>query len=101
MFLYNNDREKSMNNSINVQVLVATMHQSNHALLEQMHIETDALVGNQCDRCSNDEFEINGRKCVYFNRTDRGVGLNRNVTLYLSLIHILILKKRNILFVRK
>lgn len=82
MFLYNNDREKSMNNSINVQVLVATMHQSNHALLEQMHIETDALVGNQCDRCSNDEFEINGRKCVYFNRTDRGVGLNRNVTLY-------------------
>lgn len=66
---------------MNVQVLVAAMHQTDHTLIDKMHITSDALIGNQCDRCSTDEFKIQGRNYVYFNREDRGVGLNRNITL--------------------
>lgn len=67
--------------SLNVQVLVAAMHQSDESLIQKMHLQTDAIVANQCDRCSNETFSANGRKYRYLNRPDRGVGLNRNEAL--------------------
>ena len=33
-----------------LQVLVAAMNQRDHALPEQMNLQSDALIGNQCDR---------------------------------------------------
>lgn len=32
-----------------VEVLIAAMNQSNFQLLQKMNIQTDAIVGNQCD----------------------------------------------------
>lgn len=61
-----------------VQVLVAAMHQKDHSLLEKMNIQTDAIVGNQCDRNSVECFDYNGHDAVYLNFSERGVGLNRN-----------------------
>jgi glycosyltransferase involved in cell wall biosynthesis len=63
---------------VNIQVLVAAMHQKDHSLLEKMHIKTDAIVANQCEHNSIEDFEWNGNKIRYLNFAERGVGLNRN-----------------------
>ena len=34
---------------MNVQVLLATMHQTDDSLLKKMNIQSDIIVGNQCD----------------------------------------------------
>ena len=64
-----------------IQVLVATMHQTDHSLLEKMNIKTDAIVGNQCDRNEVEEFQWNGHSIKYLSFAERGVGLNRNNSL--------------------
>lgn len=61
-----------------VQVLVAAMHQKDHSLLEKMNIQSDAIVGNQCDRNEIEDFTWNGHRIKYLNFAERGVGLNRN-----------------------
>lgn len=64
-----------------VQVLVATMNQTDHSLLEKMNIQSDAIIGNQCDRNSIEDFYYQRHKIRYLNFAERGVGLNRNNTL--------------------
>lgn len=66
---------------LKIQVLIATMNQTDHSLLKKMNIQTDAIVGNQCDNNSVDIFEYNGQRMMYYNFAERGVGLNRNNTL--------------------
>ena len=61
-----------------VQVLVAAMNQTDHSLIEKMNIQTDCIVGNQCDRNSVESFEKAGKSITYLNFSERGVGLNRN-----------------------
>lgn len=64
-----------------IQVLVATMYQDDHSLLEKMNIRSDAIIGNQCDKNSIEYFNWNNHKITYLNFAERGVGLNRNNTL--------------------
>lgn len=64
-----------------VQVLVAAMNQKDHSLLEKMNIQTDVIIGNQCDRNEIENFYWNDCKVQYLNFAERGVGLNRNNTL--------------------
>lgn len=64
-----------------VQVLVAAMHQQDHSLLAKMNIQSDAIVGNQCDRNEIESFEWNGHRVTYLSFAERGVGLNRNNSL--------------------
>lgn len=64
-----------------IQVLAAAMNQSDHSLIEKMNIRTDAIIGNQCDRNSVEEFQVNGHNIKYLNFNERGVGLNRNNSL--------------------
>lgn len=61
-----------------VQVLVAAMNQNDHALLDKMNIQSDVIVGNQCDYNSIEKFDYNGHSATYLNFAERGVGLNRN-----------------------
>lgn len=61
-----------------VQVLIATMNQSDYSLLEKMNIRSDAIVGNQCNYNRVDDFMWNGYKIKYLNFAEKGVGLNRN-----------------------
>ena len=63
---------------VNVQVLVASMNQKDHSLLDKMNIESDVIVGNQCMYNSVESFEYKGHDAVYLNFNERGVGLNRN-----------------------
>ena len=64
-----------------VQVLVAAMNQNDDSLVKKMNIKTDALIGNQCSFCSNTFYQYDGYNVQYYNRPDRGVGVNRNTTL--------------------
>ncbi len=61
-----------------IQVLVATMHQTDCSLPEKMNIQSDAIFGNQCDRNEIKQFEWNGHAIKYLSFAERGVGLNRN-----------------------
>jgi glycosyltransferase involved in cell wall biosynthesis len=63
---------------MDLQVLVATMHQSDHSLLEKMNIQSDAIIANQCDRNEFEEFDYKGHSIKYLSLSERGVGLNRN-----------------------
>ena len=60
---------------------MATMHQTDHSLIEKMNISTSAIVGNQCNHNSVETFEYNNQTVTYYNFAERGVGLNRNNTL--------------------
>ncbi len=61
-----------------VQVLVAAMHQTDYSLPAKMNLQSDAIIGNQCDRNSVEQTEYNGHCITYLNFNERGVGLNRN-----------------------
>lgn len=61
-----------------VQVLVATMNQTDYSLPQKMGIKCDAIIGNQCDRNSIETFVWEGHTIKYLNFAERGVGLNRN-----------------------
>lgn len=63
---------------MSVQVLIATMNQNDHKLLDKMNIQTDSIVGNQCDRNCVEYLEYHGLYATYLNFAERGVGLNRN-----------------------
>lgn len=63
---------------MSVQVLVATMNQSDHSLIEKMNIQTNAIIGNQCDHNEIEEFQFNNNQILYLNFAEKGVGLNRN-----------------------
>ncbi len=63
---------------MSTQVLVATMNQDDYSLVEKMNIQTDAIIGNQCNRNSVETFDYKNKKIVYLNFFERGVGLNRN-----------------------
>lgn len=64
-----------------VQVLVATMNQTDYTLLDKMNIQTDAIIGNQCNFNEITEFEYKSRTVKWLSLNERGVGLNRNNTL--------------------
>lgn len=66
---------------MNIEVLVAAMNQKDHSLLEKMNIQSNVIVGNQCDFNSIENFEFRGFEAVYLNFNERGVGLNRNNSL--------------------
>lgn len=61
-----------------IQVLVATMNQNDHQLLKKMNINTDAIIGNQCNYNSIEKLDYKGNNILYLNFNEKGVGLNRN-----------------------
>lgn len=51
------------------------------ALVRQMHIRTDAVIVNQCDRYGYEEIMDGGHRIQAFHMPERGVGLSRNTAL--------------------
>lgn len=77
--------DKKTENPTTLQVLVAAMEQTDHTLLEKMHLESDALIGNQCPlsakKAEVESFMKNGFHYTYYTFPERGVSLNRNTIL--------------------
>ena len=64
-----------------IQLLVSAVEKDAAALAEQMHIQTDAVVINQCERYDYEEINVHGCRCQVFSMPERGVGLSRNTAL--------------------
>lgn len=63
---------------MDIQTLIVTTEQNDHHLLEKMNIQTDAIVGNQCNRNEVEDFTFRGNNIRWLSFWERGVGLNRN-----------------------
>jgi len=61
-----------------IQTLVATMNQVDHSLVEEMNIQTDAIIANQSNEFSHQRFNHAGNTIDFYSFSERGVGLNRN-----------------------
>lgn len=64
-----------------VQVLASVVDKDPRELAREMHIETDAVIVNQCGRYGVETFDHKGRKIRVFYMAERGVGLSRNTAL--------------------
>ena len=84
---------------MNIQVLIATMNQNDHSLLEKMNIQTDAIVGNQCDRNEVESFDYNNNSVKWLSFAEKGVGLNRNNALMRADADIIMFADDDMVFV--
>ena len=66
---------------MSIQLLISTMHQADHSLLERMHVASDAVVINQCDQEGNETFEFNGHHILWINTIERGLSKSRNMAI--------------------
>lgn len=64
-----------------LEILVATMHQTDFSKIKEMNIRCDAVVANQADRNGYDELEFDGCRVRMVTTDQRGVGRNRNLAL--------------------
>lgn len=69
-----------------IEVLLATMFYENEEenFLDIMNINTDIIIGNQCDHNGNEMSIHNGQRVTVLSRNERGVGKNRNACLFYS-----------------
>lgn len=65
----------------NVQVLVAAVKQDGKALAKKMHLQTDAIIVNQCDLWNTEVFSHVGREVQVYSMAERGVGKSRNAAI--------------------
>lgn len=62
-----------------IEVLVATMHQTDFTKIEEMNIQSDVLFANQSDNFSYNQIQMdNGFTARMITTPERGVGKNRN-----------------------
>lgn len=64
-----------------IQVLVATMNQSDFSIGEKMNIGCSAVFANQTDRCEVEVANVNDKTWMMISTNTVGVGLNRNIAL--------------------
>lgn len=86
---------------LSLQVLVVTMNQKkgNHTLLRKMNIQSDVLVGNQCDRFEKEHIDYNGHSVDWYSWDECGVGLNRNNLLMRSTADIVLFADDDVTYV--
>ena len=80
-----------------IQVLIATMFQSDHSLLERMNIQSDAIVVNQCDYDAIERFQFRGNNILWLSLKERGVGLSRNTALMRATADILLFADEDVI----
>lgn len=64
-----------------LQILVSTMHRKDYSLLDEMNIQSDAVVINQCDREKTEEFLYKGHSIKWISVKERGIGKSRNMAI--------------------
>src|SRR5690606_33255389 len=84
---------------MSVQLLVAAMHQQNHSILEEMNIQSDAIIINQCDHTKFEKFDYNGHEIIFFSLNERGVGRSRNNALLQSSKEICLFADEDMIYV--
>ncbi len=64
-----------------IQLLVSAVDKEAHVLAEQMQIDSDAVIVNQCGQYGYEEFKRADHRIQVFSMAERGVGLSRNTAL--------------------
>lgn len=64
-----------------LEVLAAAVEKEPKLLAQNMNLQTDAVIVNQCGEKSADTFSHQGRTVRVFSMKERGVGLSRNTAL--------------------
>ena len=64
-----------------LQLLISALKKDPAELLEKMHIRSDAVLVNQCDKAGDEEITFYDRKVRVISMTERGIGLSRNTCL--------------------
>lgn len=81
-----------------VEVVCATMHQTDFSKIEEMNIHSDVVFANQADRTDYDEYEFQGHKAKMITTATRGVGINRNLAFMYASADILLLADDDIVY---
>lgn len=63
---------------MNLQVLVSTMNQNDHSIIEKMNIQSDVIIINQCEKNEILELGYKDYKINFLSFSERGIGLSRN-----------------------
>lgn len=82
-----------------IQVLVAAMNQKEDRLIDRMHIQTDAIVVNQCDQNRFASFAKGEHEIRFLSLAERGVGLSRNTALMRATADIVLFADEDLRYV--
>lgn len=81
-----------------IEVLIATMNQTDDSLYDKLKLQTDAIIANQTDSYWYKEYDRNGKTLKIISTADRGVGKNRNIALLNASADICILGDDDLLY---
>lgn len=81
------------------QLLVSTMNQVDFQLLDRMNVQSDAVIINQCDKNSVEEFNYKSHKIKWVNMSHRGVGVSRNTALFYATADIILFADDDVTYV--
>lgn len=75
-----------------IEILLAMMFWEKEpvSFLDELNLQTDVIIGNQCDHNENKTLLHNGNTVTVLSRNERGVGKNRNTCLFYSNADIVI-----------
>lgn len=73
-----------------IQSLVTTMFQTDDSKYEEMNLQTDSIIANQCDCNGYSKSEKDGKVIEVVSTTTRGVSRNRNIALAHSTADIVV-----------
>lgn len=73
-----------------LEVLVATMQQTDLSLVEKMNLRQNAVIANQCGRWEFAQSQIGDKQIRMLSTDTKGVGINRNLALQLAEADILL-----------
>lgn len=83
---------------MNIQVLVAAMHQKDTSLAEKMNIRCSAIIANQADREEISRTSANFGEIKMITTETRGVGLNRNIALMAASADVLLFSDDDVVY---
>lgn len=81
-----------------IQTLVSCVCQDVSKIAEHMNLETDAIVVNQCEENSYQEYEYRGHRIQCYSFKERGVGLSRNTALLRATADIILFSDEDIVY---
>lgn len=81
-----------------LQVLISSLKKEPEVLIKQMHLETPAILVNQCDTNAYEELSLDGNKIAVYHFNERGVGLSRNNALLRATGDIVLFSDEDIVY---
>ena len=81
-----------------LEVLVSAVNQDVYTLAERMNLQCDAIIINQTDHFSYDEYTYNGFHIKCYSFQEKGVGLSRNNALLRATGDIVLFSDEDIVY---